>query len=73
MFNGCSSLTKLNLSSFRTNNANEMNYMFTNCPSLRVLNLSNFNTNNLKYLRHIFENSSTEFELIGDIDSFRKK
>ena len=47
--------------------------MFTNCPSLKVLNLSNFNTNNLKYLRHIFENSSTEFELIGDIDSFRKK
>ena len=47
MFNGCSSLKELNLSSFNTNNVSYMDYMFNGCSSLKELDLSNFNTNNL--------------------------
>ena len=48
MFDGCSSLTSLNLS----NNVNNMSYMFYYCSSLTSLNLSNFN--NVKYMNDMF-------------------
>ena len=42
MFNNCSSLEELNLSSFNTNKVNYMNGMFLQCSSLKELNLNNF-------------------------------
>ena len=41
MFNGCSSLKKLNLNNFNTNNVTDMRGMFSGCSSLKELNLNN--------------------------------
>ena len=59
MFNGCSSLTSLNLSNFNTNNVNNMSYMFGECSSLTSLNLSNFNTNNVNNMSGMFGGCSS--------------
>ena len=47
MFRGCSSLKKLNLFKFNTNNVTDMSFMFRGCLSLKKLNLSDFKTNNV--------------------------
>ena len=39
MFGGCSSLKSLDLSSFRTNNVDEMKLMFEGCNSLKKNNI----------------------------------
>ena len=44
MFDGCSSLTTLDLSSFNTSNVTNMTRMFSGCSSLTTLDLSSFNT-----------------------------
>jgi surface protein len=44
MFQNCSSLTSLDLSSFDTENVTNMGYMFYNCSSLTSLDVSSFNT-----------------------------
>ena len=62
MFYGCSSLKKLNLSNFNTNNVKDMRDMFYGCSSLKELNLSNFNTNNVKVIGHMFEGCSGQFQ-----------
>ena len=52
MFEGCSSLTSLDLSHFDTRNVEYMNYMFSNCRSLESLDVSNFDAslvNNTDY------------------------
>ena len=54
MFNGCSSLTTLNLSSFDTANVSNMDYMFSDCSSLTSLNLSSFNTANVESMYCMF-------------------
>ena len=55
MFNGCSSLTSLNLSNFNTTKVIEMTRMFSNCSSLISLNISNFNTNKTKLMENMFQ------------------
>ena len=55
MFNGCRSLTSLDLSSFVTSNVTNMQGMFSNCESLHKLNLSFFDTSNVTDMSHIFE------------------
>jgi len=54
MFNGCSSLTSLNLSNFKTENVKDMNGMFYGCKSLTSLDLSNFKTENVKDMSYMF-------------------
>lgn len=44
MFNACSSLTALDLSSFNTSNVNDMSRMFSSCSGLTELDLSLFDT-----------------------------
>jgi surface protein len=39
MFNGCSSLISIDLSSFNTTNVNNMGYMFYGCSSLKKENV----------------------------------
>ena len=51
MFNECSSLKKLDLSSFKVENLSQMVLMFNGCSSLKELNLSSFNT---KFIIHVF-------------------
>lgn len=42
MFNGCSSLTELDLSSFNTDQITDMSGTFASCTSLTSLDLGNF-------------------------------
>ena len=63
MFDGCSSLKELNLSSFSTNNVTNMSFMFSGCSSLKKLNLSNFNTNNVIDMAGMFNGCSSLKEL----------
>ena len=62
MFYKCSSLIKLNLSNFNTNNLTNMNCMFDSCASLKELNISNFNTNNVTNMRRMFIGCSIQFQ-----------
>ena len=59
MFHGCSSIKKLNLSNFNTNNVINMAYMFYNCRALRELNIS-FNTNNVMDKNSMFKKCPNE-------------
>ena len=59
MFDGCSSLTNINLSNFNTQNVKDMSCMFYGCSSLTNINLSNFNTNNVKDMSHMFSGCSS--------------
>ena len=54
MFYGCSSLKKLNLSNFNTNNVTDMSGIFFECKSLKEINLSNFNTKNVTDMHSMF-------------------
>jgi len=54
MFEGCWSLTNINLSNFNTNNVTNMSSMFEGCSSLKNINLSNFNTNNVTNMSSMF-------------------
>ena len=59
MFDDCSSLTSLNLSSFNTQNVKNMYAMFYGCSSLTSLNLSSFNTQNVTNMYGMFEGCSS--------------
>lgn len=54
MFNGCSSLTSLDVSRFNTDNVTDMNCMFYNCSSLTSLDVSKFNTAEVKNMSWMF-------------------
>ena len=56
IFNECSSLKEINLSSFNTNKVTNMSYMFNKCSSLKKLNLSSFNTNQVTNMKSMFCN-----------------
>ena len=55
MFNGCTSLTTLNLSNFNTTNVTSMAHTFLGCTALQTLNLSNFNTANVTTMSYMFQ------------------
>ena len=67
MFNGCSSPTSLNLSSWDTSNVTDMNFMFCSCLSLTSLNLSSWDTSNVSSMYWMFYNclSLTSLDLTG--------
>ena len=54
MFDGCSSLTSLDLSGFKTDNVTDMRYMFFECSSLTSLDLSGFKTDNVTSMEGMF-------------------
>ena len=58
MFDGCSSLRTLDLSSFDTQLVTDMNGMFGECSSLLFLDLSNFNTRHVTDMRDMFDGCS---------------
>ena len=58
LFDGCSSLISLDLSSFTNNSFNNLNvaFMFKDCKSLLNVDLSNLNVENINYgLYSMFE------------------
>ena len=59
MFNSCSSLTSLDLSSFDTYNVTDMSSMFGNCSSLTSLDLSSFDTYNVTDMSYMFGGCSS--------------
>ena len=65
MFNECSSLTKIDLSNFNTQNVTDMHSMFSGCSSLTNIDLSNFNTQNVTNMNSMFCecNSLTNIDL----------
>ena len=54
MFNACSKLTSLNLTSFNTAEVTNMGFMFKSCKALTSLNLSNFNTEKVTDMQGMF-------------------
>ena len=54
IFNICTSLKNIDLSSFNTQNVIHMRKMFYNCISLSNLDLSNFNTQNVIDMNEMF-------------------
>ncbi len=68
MFNGCSALTSLDLSSFNTEKVTNMGSMFSDCSALASLNLSSFNTANVTNMAAMFNKCSALTSL--DLSSF---
>ena len=56
MFNGCSSLTDLDLSGFDTSSVTDMRMMFQNCANLTSLDVSSFDTSNVIDMGAMFAN-----------------
>ena len=54
MFQGCSSLTSLDLSNFDTSNVTNMQRMFFRCKKLTTLDLSSFNTASVSNMAEMF-------------------
>ena len=69
LFNRCTGLTSVDLSSFNTANVTTMASMFRNCSSLTgTLDLSNFNTANVTSMSYMFNGCSNLSTI--DISSF---
>ena len=71
MFNGCSALRTLDLSSFDTKNVTNMEYMFKGCSALNTLNLSSFDTQNMTNIQSMFKGCSALTTL--DVSNFDTK
>ena len=54
MFNSCSSLTSLNVSSFNTTNVRGFNYTFYGCSNLKSLDVRHFDTSNATNMGGMF-------------------
>ena len=73
MFEGCSSLQSIDLSSFNTTNVKDMSYMFYKCSSLQSINLSSFNTTNVKEMWRMFYGCSSLKKENVKISNYGKK
>ena len=67
MFNNCTSLTSLNISSFKTTNAKSMSFMFSNCSSLANISVK-IDTSSITTMQSMFE-SCTNLRYV-DLSSF---
>ena len=56
MFWGCSSLTSLDVTNFKTEHVTNMSYMFYNCRALTSLDVTKFNTANVANMSNMFYN-----------------
>ena len=57
MFNGCSSLPTLDLSSFNTSRITDMSYMFNSCPELTTIFVKDWNTSKVEESKKMFLSS----------------
>ena len=68
MFNGCSKLQTLDLSTFNTSNVTDMTMMFCSCNQLTELDIRNFDTSNVTNMFFMFGSCRQLTEL--DLRSF---
>ena len=68
MFNGCSSLTTLDVSNFNTEKVSDMGGMFGSCSSLTTLDVSNFKTEIVSNMTNMFSGCSSLTTL--DVSNF---
>ena len=68
MFQGCKSLTSIDLSNFDTSKVTNTKLMFSVCFRLASLDLSNFNTSKVSIMSHMFYNCGSLNSL--DLSSF---
>jgi len=68
MFDRCSSLKSIDLSSFNTTNVKDMRCMFFECSSLKSIDLSSFNTTNVFDMSYMFKGCSSLNSI--DLSSF---
>lgn len=59
MFRDCSSLTSLDLSSFKTSNVTNMSGMFQGCSALTSLDLSSLKTDKVQFMLNMFNGCSS--------------
>ena len=69
MFDGCSSLTSLDVTGFKTDNVTDMSSMFSGCSGLTSLDVSNFKTDNVTDMRSMFYGCSGLTNL--DVSNFK--
>ncbi len=70
MFDGCKSLTTLDLSNFDTSNVTDMVQVFYGCSNLTTLDLSNFNTSKVTDMHGMFSGCKKLVTLnIGSFDT----
>ena len=69
MFRGCSSLTSLEVSGFKTDNVTNMGSMFYGCSSLTSLDVSGFKTDNVTDMGYMFSGCSSLTSL--DVSGFK--
>ena len=62
MFENCTSLVKLNLSNFQTNQVENMSYCFKNCTSLINLDISKFVIKEDCFCFEMFKNCEEELK-----------
>ena len=67
MFQGCSSLTSLDVTGFKTENVTRMDYMFSKCSSLTSLDVTGFKTDNVTNMAVMFNDCSglTSLDVTG--------
>ena len=67
MFDGCTSLTSLDVSNLNTSNVTDMDGMFNGCSKLTSLDLSNFNTSKVTNMDGMFQSCTklTSLDLSG--------
>ena len=68
MFNGCSSLTSLDLTNFNTAKVTDMKLLFAKCSALESLDLSMFNTENVTSMPSMFNGTAASLALDDDKD-----
>jgi len=59
MFNGCSSMTTIDVSKINTSSATNLGHLFAYCSSLVSIDISSLNTSNVKYFDNMFRNCSS--------------
>ena len=69
MFDGCSSLTSVDISNFNTANVVDMTYLFNDCTSLKSVNLKGINTKKVYAMEYMFTNCKALDKV--DLSSFR--
>ena len=62
-FQGCQSLTSLDLSNFDTSQVTSMSFMFYNCSKILSLNIASFDTQKCEKFDQIFGGDITKLEL----------
>ena len=56
MFSGCSNITEIDLSYFKSSKVIDIQYMFDGCTKLKNIKFGNFQTSGLKNLNYVFRN-----------------